>query len=179
MGSFSIWHWIIVLLAFGVPIWLIVRYARERRAAPSNTQISGIGGWLAFLAVALCAGFLRNVAEFAKGWPDYLSGFQNQAAQIPLVMVGLLATASLAVHLWVIVALFQKRRIFTRSFLIFWILTAFSPLFTLPILIVPGVTLETILPTEDVGKSIGAAIGLGFWYWYIRVSVRVKNTFVN
>lgn len=44
MGSFSIWHWIIVLIIFSIPvgiglvIWLIVRAARKP-AAPSRSTV--------------------------------------------------------------------------------------------------------------------------------------------
>jgi hypothetical protein len=44
MGSFSIWHWIIVLIILSIPvgtglvIWLIVRVARKT-AAPSRSTV--------------------------------------------------------------------------------------------------------------------------------------------
>ena len=179
MGSFSIWHWTIVLLISGMPLWLLVRFWRRRGAAPPNTQLSGIGGWLAYLAVILCIAFLRNIVEFLQGLGDYLSGFENASALIPLVLVGLCSVAYLAAHLWTIAALFRKKRAFRRVFLAFWILSGLAPFSVLTMLIVPGVTFDMLLPEVEIIRGVSAFIGIGFWYWYVCVSVRVKNTMVN
>jgi len=53
------------------------------------------------------------------------------------------------------------------------------PLSALTVLTVPGVTLEMVLPLEDLTRSIASFVILGLWFWYLRVSVRVRNTFVN
>ena len=46
-------------------------------------------------------------------------------------------------------------------------------------LTVPGVTLEMILPDAEIVWSIAALAFIGVWCWYLSVSLRVKNTFVN
>ena len=42
-----------------------------------------------------------------------------------------------------------------------------------------GVSVESLIDAETVGSSIGKAIGVALWWWYMNVSVRVRNTFVN
>ena len=180
MGTFSVWHWLIVILFVGVPIWLLVRYFRQRRTAQPSTQpIAGIGGWLALLGFGLCVGLLRSIVELIVGWSDYISGFQNPAAYVPLVAMGLATLALVIVQLWTIVAFFQKQRAFKTAFLILWAMFVLVPLVTLLLLTVPGVQFEMIWPGGEFGRTIGASIGMGLWYWYVCVSERVKNTFVN
>jgi hypothetical protein len=46
-------------------------------------------------------------------------------------------------------------------------------------LTVPGVSFGMLLPDEDIARAIAALVFMGLWYWYVSVSVRVKNTLVN
>lgn len=180
MGTFSVWHWLIVVLVVGVPIWLLVRHLRQRRTAPTNAQpLTGIGGWLALLGFGLCVGLLRNIAELIIGWSDYVSGFQNPAAYVPLVLMGLATVAFVFVNIWAIVAFFQKQKAFKTTFLILWAMSALVSLVPLLLLTVPGVQFEMIWPGGEGGRTIGSIIGMGLWYWYLCVSVRVRNTFVQ
>jgi hypothetical protein len=177
--SFSVWHWLVVLVAVGVPLLLLVQHRRRRAAAVADVPPNGIGGWLAFLAFLLCLGFLRSIAELAAAIPDFLAGFRNEAAHGPLLVVGLLATAAMAVQLWGIVALFQKKRAFRMIYGLMWILTLAAPFSVLPMLTVPGVRLYMVLPDAEIARTIAALIIMALWYWYLRVSVRVKNTLIN
>ncbi len=139
----------------------------------------GIGGWLRFLAFLLCVGFVRGIAELAVAMPDYLAGLQVEAARGPLIVVGLIALAGMAVHLWGIVLLFRQKRAFKTIFATMWVLTLMAPFSVLPMLTVPGVRLHMILPDADIARTIGALIAMALWYWYLCVSVRVRNTLVN
>jgi hypothetical protein len=177
--SFSVWHWLVVLVAVGVPVLMLVRHRRQQAAAVASAPPSGIGGWLSFFAFLLCLGFLRSIVELAIAIPDYLAGFRNEAAHGPLLVVGLLAMAAMAVQLWGIVALFQKKRAFRMVYGLMWILTLAAPLSVLPMLTVPGVRLSMVLPDAEVARTIAALIIMALWYWYLRVSVRVKNTLIN
>lgn len=177
--SFSVWHWLVVLVAVGVPVLLLVRHRRRRTAAVASTPPSGIGGWLSFFAFLLCLGFLRSIVELAMAIPDYLAGFRNEAAHGPLIVVGLVALAGMALQLWGIVALFQKKRAFRTVYGLMWILTLAAPVSVLPMLTVPGVRLYMVLPDAEVARTIAALIIMALWYWYLRVSVRVKNTLIN
>jgi hypothetical protein len=177
--SFSVWHWLVVLVAVGVPLLLLVLHRRQRTATVANAPPNGIGGWLALFAAILCAGFVKSVAELVQGMPDYLSGFQNEAAHGPLAAVGLIALAAMAAHLWAIVALFRKKRAFKTACAALWILMLLTNVSLLSMLTVPGITRDMILPDADLLRSIAALAFLGLWYWYLCVSVRVKNALVN
>ncbi|HZX83419.1 MAG TPA: DUF2569 family protein [Reyranella sp.] len=179
MDKGSVWHWLVALVVFCVPILLLVRYRQPRTAAVAKAPPKGIGGWLALFAFLLCLGFMRSVAELVLGLPDYWAGFRNEAAHGPLVAVGLLALAAVAVHLWAIVALFRKKKAFRTACVALWGLMLATQLALLSMLTVPGVTLEMILPDAEIALSIAALAFMGVWCWYLSVSVRVKNTFVN
>lgn len=179
MGSFSAWHWVIVLLAIGVPAWFIIQTLKNRRKTP-DAQISGISGWLALLAFGLCMGLLRNVVEFLKSWPDVAAGWQaNPAARGPLAIVVVLTVAFLIANIWAIVALFRKQRTLRLAYMTLWLLAAIVPFSVLTMLSVPGVTLEMILPAEEIGRTVGTLVLMGLWFWYLSVSQRVRNTMVN
>ncbi len=143
-------------------------------------KLEGIRGWLAVLAVLLCLGLLRTVAEIATGLPDFIKGWRlSPQARGPMAVVLVLSVACFFVQLWTVVALFQKKRNFRTAYVALWILAVLTPANMLLMLSVPGVTLEMVLPPSDIGRSAAAVIGMGFWFWYICWSERVKNTLVN
>ena len=179
MGAFSVWHWITLLVVLGVPAWILARHLQQRRTAPSNAEPSGIGGWLAFMAFGLCLGLFRNVVGTVGSFSTYMSGFRNPDGQLQLVVIGLLTAVYLIVSLLVIVALFQKRRATRQLYLVFWILSALVPMSLLLLLTVPGIRLDMLYSAEDVGWNIARVVLVGLWYWYLCVSVRVKNTLTN
>ena len=55
MDKGSVWHWLVALVVFCVPILLLVRYRQPRTAAVATAPPTGIGGWLALFAFILCA----------------------------------------------------------------------------------------------------------------------------
>jgi hypothetical protein len=179
MDKVSVWHWLVALVVFCVPILLLARYRQPRTAAVAKVPPKGISGWLALFAFILCLGFMRSVADLVLGMPHYLAGFRNEAAHGPLVAVGLMALAAMAAHLWAIVALFRQKRAFKTACATLWVLMLLTQLSLLMMLTVPGVTLGMLLPDEDIVRSIAALVFMGLWYWYLCVSVRVKNTLVN
>lgn len=42
MGSFSIWHWIVVLLILFLPLYLLLRKPRHKASKDSAAQIGGL-----------------------------------------------------------------------------------------------------------------------------------------
>lgn len=179
MGAFSVWQWVAVLIVFGVPAGILIHHLRQKRSSPSNVEPSGISGWLAFMAFGLCLGLFRNVVGTVESFSAYMSGFRNPNGQLQLIVIGLLTAVYLIVSLLVIVALFQKRRATRQFYLAFWILSALVPLGLLLLLTVPGIRLEMLYSAEDVGWNIARVVIVGLWYWYLCVSVRVKNTLTN
>lgn len=179
MGVLSVWHWAIVLVVVAIPVGILIRALRDRRSSPSGAAPVGIGGWLAFLAFGLCVGLLRNIADFVGGFSDYLSGFQNPDAHVQLALVGLVTLLHMVVNLLAIVALFQKRRLLRRLYLVLWGLSVLVPASALLMLTVPGVTAEMLFTGPEVARGAAGVVAMGLWYWYLCVSIRVKNTLTN
>jgi hypothetical protein len=85
----------------------------------------------------------------------------------------------MVVNLLAIVALFQKRRALRPLYLILWGLSVLVPASALLMLTVPGVTPEMLFTGPEVARGIAGVVAMGLWYWYLSVSVRVKNTLTN
>ena len=167
MDKGSVWHWLVALVVFCVPILLLVRYRqrgcrRGESAAQRHRRVSCLSAFI------LCLGFMRSVADLVLGMPDYLAVFRNEAAHGPLVAVGLLALAATAVHLWAIIALFRQKRAFKTACATLWVLILLTQLSLLLMLTVPGVSLGMLLPDEDIVRSIAALVFMGLWYWYVQ-----------
>ncbi|PWJ87035.1 uncharacterized protein DUF2569 [Mesorhizobium loti] len=69
MGAFSIWHWAIVLLLIGVPVFFAVRSAAKPSRNPE--ALVGFGGWLMLLAIGQTLSPLRTLADFANSADGY------------------------------------------------------------------------------------------------------------
>ncbi|TGR96207.1 hypothetical protein EN852_036910, partial [Mesorhizobium sp. M2E.F.Ca.ET.209.01.1.1] len=67
--QFSIWHWAIVLLLVGVPVFFAVRSA----AGPSQNpcDLVGFGGWLMLLAIGQTLAPFRTMAELFSSSEGY------------------------------------------------------------------------------------------------------------
>lgn len=144
------------------------------------SQSVGIGGWLGLLAFGLCAGLLRGIVDLLNGMSDFSTAWStNSAARGPLALVFALMLACLAANAWAVVALFKKQKSFRQAYLLLWLLTLVVPLSMFVMLAVPGITSEMVVREADVGGSIGAFFGMAVWFWYVSVSMRVRNTLVN
>ncbi|TAJ27448.1 MAG: DUF2569 family protein [Reyranella sp.] len=143
-------------------------------------QLSGIGGWLAVLAVVLCIGLVRNLVDLVQGLSQFSRGWQtNPAARVQLAIILAAVVVYVAANAWVVAELFRKRATFRRSFLVLWILTALVPASLLVMLTVPNITLDMVVPTMEIGRSAAIFASMGLWYWYVCVSERVRNTMTN
>ena len=69
MGSFSIWHWAILLLLIGVPVFFAVRSAAKPSQNPA--ALVGFGGWLMLLAIGQTLSPLRSLAQLSSSMEDY------------------------------------------------------------------------------------------------------------
>ncbi|MBY5442305.1 DUF2569 family protein [Rhizobium leguminosarum] len=178
MGSFSLWHWVIVFLFFGVPIGLAVISAR-RKADPVNGP-SGFGGWLLLLAIAEVLGLLRILAAVANSMKTYAENSSSGGSQLVLGGEAVLNLALVILQVVVVWFMFKKDRLFPRLFFYQWI--AIPVAFVLDIALVSavlGVGVNQLLTAEVVGPSVAAFIATGLWMWYVSKSVRVRNTFIH
>ncbi|RVA64817.1 hypothetical protein EN916_35110, partial [Mesorhizobium sp. M7A.F.Ca.CA.001.11.2.1] len=76
MGAFSIWHWAIMLLSIGVPVFFAVRSAAKPSQNPE--ALVGFGGWLMLLAIGQALSPLRTLAELGASSDGY-----NQLMLVP------------------------------------------------------------------------------------------------
>lgn len=177
MGSFSIWHWVIVLLIIGVPAWLIIRSARASKKQPSGTGPVGVGGWLLFLGISLGLGLLATLGQLTKEGEGFSDAWANPVARPFLVAFGVGAATQVGLHAVTLFALYNHKRYFQDVFVWFWLASVLiTPVVMLIGVETTGLSLSQVWPTDQIGRHIGGAIGLSLWLWYVLVSVRVRNT---
>jgi hypothetical protein len=149
---------------------------------PQREPLKGIGGVLILFAIGSVVGPLRLVANILNELtgPGMAQAFQTN----PVMMDGLLAldVALLVLVLVASWAFWAKKASYPVFYLAF-----IAALVASPWLAIGWVSLLGTLPVdkvmnlyaEDVTQSIVALIGGGLWFWYLKASERVRNTFVN
>lgn len=179
MGTFSIWHWLLVLLIVGGIVSVIVITAR-RRDPMHPSQISGFGGWLLLLAIGQCLSPLRNLGELAAGAEGYRTAATMPNGTVLVAGEILINLAFIAFQVYVVVAMLKRWVIFPRLFLYQWFLIMALPIIDVVwVATIMGMPLSRVFPATELGSAIGAVIALGIWVWYTSVSVRVRNTFTR
>ena len=176
MGAFSIWHWAIVLLLIGVPVFFAVRSAIKPSANP--TDLVGFGGWLMLLAIGQVLSPFRTLAELFSSSEGYqqLMPLPNGPLAVCGEIVLLLAFAMLQVV--VLFAMLRRSPRFKRLFLYQWI--AIPVVFVLDAVwtsTVLGVSISRILAGDMMVTVIASFAATGIWVAYVYKSVRVRNTF--
>lgn len=135
-----------------------------------DTTVSGIGGWLAVLMFSLCAGLLLRVISFAADVSSYDDAWAEAPdARLEIAVIAGATVLPMAVNLWAISTLVQKKRSFRTAFLVFWIVSILEPLSAL----VLGFDMHEIV------RALIAGLALGLWFLYLCFSARVRNTLVN
>ncbi|TPL56935.1 DUF2569 family protein [Mesorhizobium sp. B2-4-2] len=176
MGTFSIWHWAIVLLIIGVPVFFAVRSAVKPSQGPA--ALIGFGGWLMVLAIGQVSSPLRTLADLANSAEGY-----RQLMPLPNGLVAVysevaLNLAFLALQLVVLISMLRRSRRFPQLFLVQWI--AIPVVFVLDTILISstlGVPVSQILAGDALATPVLSFILTGAWVAYVYKSVRVKNTF--
>ncbi|MGT2468879.1 DUF2569 family protein [Mesorhizobium atlanticum] len=176
MGSFSIWHWAIVLLLIGVPVFLpFARRASRRRIRAIWLDL---GGWLMLLAIAQVLSPFRTLAELFSSSEGYkqLIPLPNGPLAVCGEIVLLLAFAGLQVV--VLFAMLRRSPRFKGLFLCQWI--AIPVVFILDAgwtSTVLGIPISQILAADALVAVIVSFALTGIWVAYVYRSIRVRNTF--
>ena len=151
--------------------------AVRTRPAPGPV---GIAGWLALLALSLCLSLLADSVEFFNDFlPVTFGEWQRPRLRIPAAIILVVYAACMVVNVWALLALFRKKKSFRRVYLLLWILSASAQASVLTLLAVPGVTAEAVfsqMSGRDVLRAIAEQVRYALWFWYLSVSVRVRNT---
>ena len=180
MGSFSILHWVVALAFVCVTAFLIGQVLRTKPTHPS--ELKGIGGWLAWLAISQVLGLVRLAGSFALSLGDY--GFLSTAYPLRVHIAAYAEIAMGAGYVILVVAttiaLFKKKKYFPQLFLCQWItLPAFVIVNTAIVTFALGIPSSEIITPNEIASTV-AAFGVGgLWVRYTQVSQRVANTMVN
>ncbi|MFC3322979.1 DUF2569 family protein [Mesorhizobium cantuariense] len=178
MGTFSIWHWAILLLLIGVPVFFAVRSAAKPSQNPE--ALVGFGGWLMLLAIGQALSPLRTLADFANSADGYqqLMTLPNG----PLAVYGELALnlAFLALQLVVLVSMLRRSHRFPQLFLYQWFaIPVVFILDTIWISSILRVSVNQVLAGDALLAPIVSFVLTGLWVAYVYKSVRVRNTFTR
>jgi hypothetical protein len=148
--------------------------------ATANSSVvagpKGLGGWL----ILLMLGQFGSILRVGKAAIDDL-GLYQQTDRVGAVNAELvLNLLLLALIIYVTVAMLRTK----RSFPTLWIGQGVAAVLVpwVDILMIAaflGVNPAQLVEGSDVAQSVGAVIAVSLWSWYLRASVRVKNTFVN
>lgn len=177
METFSVWHWVMLLVIIGVPVALIAWFAR--RSASGDRVLVGFGGWLLLLAIGQTLAPFRTIAETGKVLEetyDQLMMFPN--GQVVLYGELAITAAFLALQLVTIVLMYRKSRLFRPFFVYQWL--AIPVAFVLELLLVStalDMPLGPLFAAAGPEQTLAAFIITGLWVWYLFKSVRVRNTF--
>lgn len=176
--QFSIWHWAILLLLIGVPVFFAVRSAIKPSQKPADPV--GFGGWLMLLAIGQALSPLRTLAAMGSSSDSY-----NQLMLVPngpMVAYGEIALllAFLVLQLVVVVAMLRRSPWFKQLFLAQWL--AIPVVFILDAALVStvfGVPVGQVVTGNAIATSIASFVLAGLWAAYVYRSVRVRNTFTR
>ncbi|RWA76748.1 DUF2569 family protein [Mesorhizobium sp.] len=174
--QFPIWHWVILLLLIGVPVFFAVRSAAK--PSQNRADLVGFGGWLLLLAIGQTLSPFRTLAELFSS----SQGYQQLLTQPngPLAVCGeiVLLLAFAALQVIVLAAMLRRSPRFKQWFLYQWIAIPFvfalDAFWTSTIL---GAPISQILTREALATSIAGFVLTGIWVAYVYKSVRVRNTF--
>ena len=176
--QFSVWHWAIVLLLIGIPVFFALRSAIKPSQNPAD--LVGFGGWLMLLAIGQALSPLRTLAAMGSSSDGY-----NQLMLMPngpMVVYGEVALllAFLVLQLVVFVAMLRRSPWFKHLFLIQWL--AIPLVFILDAVWVStafGVPVGQVVTGHALAAPIVSFVLVGLWVAYIHKSVRVRNTFTG
>lgn len=177
MGSFSIWHWFIVIVIVGGPLLAVWVTSRRERRAVAQSQAGkiegpkGIGGWLilpalniTIIPIAIAAGLAAGVAQL-DGPGDLLDlPALNKSLGIAILLL-------LFFGIFSAYAFWTKKASAPRLFCTF--------LFIIPMISLAMIFIDDDTSGEDVRGLAATLIYAAIWTSYMRRSRRVRNTFVN
>lgn len=185
MGSFSVWHWLVVIaivaVPVGLPIWSARVTARSAQAAGRPVP-SGIGGWLMLLAISLTLAPLIVIAESIKATEQYPELRRIPGGSVVVYLDVVSNLVLLVVSVVAVVLFWMKKRTFKPCFALLWALSMF--VFVASFIVIPAATPITVAMVvsgmgSDLGRMIGRLLAGGIWVWYVFASHRVRNTFVH
>jgi hypothetical protein len=187
MGSFSLWHWIVVLAIPGFAayaVWRSRKAGAARRAAADGGTVGatsepvGIGGWLILLLLGQVGGAIRLLLAIVADINLY--GVAPPHTHIAIHVELALNVAVLGLVLWSTIQMLGER----SSFPMWWKITAVTAVL-LPIVdgalvsAVLGMPFRQLYFLTEAAQTFAGIVAVVIWWLYLNLSVRVRNTFVT
>ena len=150
--------------------------ASVEAANPSMARPKGLGGWLILLALGQIGSIVRVLKSILDDIGLYKQTDRTAAVDAELALNCLL----ILIVICVTVTMFRKK----RSFPTLWICQGVAAILVpwIDIVLVAAILdlpIRDLVDGRDIAQSVGGIVAVVLWSWYLRVSVRVKNTFVN
>lgn len=186
MGSFSIWHWVIVLGLVGAVVYAVMKSRKPKLATAiadggtgtAHVEPRGLGGWLVFLVIGQIGGILRVLKAIVEDIDLLGQAVPNTKAAVIAELT--LNVAFLGLVIYVTVSMFRELRTFPTLWKVQATAAVLVPL--LDAVLVAGLLnlpIGKVLEEGMIGQLIGMVIAIAIWTWYLSVSKRVRNTFVK
>lgn len=183
MGAISIWHWLIVMLSFGVPVVLCIWTAKRSPTHPDGGPV-GFGGWLLLLAIGQTLAPLKTLASLVVTIQAFDEVGTMPGGNFAMFGEVALMIAFLVLQLVVAALMYRRSSLFPRFFLVQ--LFALAIFFVVDALLVASlgvasseVAFNQVYTPYIVGGYVGSFLGTALWTLYVFKSRRVRNTLVR
>jgi hypothetical protein len=176
--GFSFWHWAILFLLIGVPVFFAVRSAIKPSQNPAG--LVGFGGWLMLLAIGQALSLLGALVALGSSSDGYQQLMTLPNGTLAVYGEVALLLAFLVLQVVVFVAMLRRSYRFKQLFLYQW--------FAIPIVFVLdttwvsavlGVPVSQVLAGNALVTPVVSFLLTGIWVAYVYKSVRVRNTFTR
>lgn len=183
MGSFSIWHWIIVVVLVGVPFAIYFFAKRYSSASIGGGAPSGVGGWLLVLVVGLMffgplsgvGSINAQILSVESQYPNLIAvaewGVFKSATWYTFLLVG-----CLSFYAGFGLAKGRTSVVVKRAHILLWVI---GPVAVIVMgLLIPLVIFgEFAADAQFFGTLFASVISSGVWSAYLSRSRRVKATY--
>ncbi|UVK36819.1 DUF2569 domain-containing protein [Mesorhizobium sp. AR10] len=175
---FSVWHWAILLLLIGVPVFFAVRSAIKPSQNPAD--LVGFGGWLMLLAIGQALSPLRTLATLGTSSEGYQQLMTLPNGTLAVYGEVALLLVFLVLQVVVFVAMLRRSYRFKQLFVVQWFaIPVVFLLDTFWISAVLGVPVNQVLAGDALMAPIVSFVLTGIWVAYVYRSARVRNTFTG
>lgn len=149
-------------------------------SSSATAEPSGLGGWLILMMIGQVGGILRVLKSVVDDIELFKTPNLTSDGELAIYVELALNVALLALVVVTTVMMLRK----SRSFPSLWMCQGAAAIllpFVDAALVASILKIEVsqVLDEKTIAQTIGSAIAVGLWIWYLKVSVRVRNTFVN